>query len=219
MELEKLITEWQTPATSYPIGKLGSAEISRVRQGRGNYLYWGIDGFATYRVVRPIPITVLKVRRKTWMVDDPPQYRSMQMFGEAAYGHVVTTGLGLGLIVHELVKNSSVTSITVVEINPDVITLMSPFLPHDDRVKIIEDDFYQFIENWQPADCFMVDLWVTKSAQEKERAFFEALPLRVRLSLNWPKAQINFHGFISLSDTKVVSEKDSREWIAINKRG
>lgn len=126
---------WETPASNYPLSSLGSARIKRAPQTRGYYAFWGMDGYIYYRVLRRIQITRLEIQNETaawqtWMVDDPPQWRAMEKYAEAATGNVLTTGLGLGLVCHLLAKNPRVTSITVVECNIDVISLVSPLVPH-----------------------------------------------------------------------------------------
>ena len=91
-----------------------------------------------------LPVKSLQVGRKTWMVDDPPHWWAMEEHATIYRGHVVVAGLGLGLIVHALVACPGVERITVVETEPDVITLVQPHLPLSGKVEIVAGDFWDW---------------------------------------------------------------------------
>jgi len=91
-------------------------------------------------------ITQLSINGQCWMTDMPPYFWSMEHFAEQSHGHVLVAGLGLGLVVHCLAKNPTVESITVIEREPDVIKLIKPLLPKDMSIKIINADFYEWME-------------------------------------------------------------------------
>jgi len=203
------IWDWETPASHYRAETVGSARIVHGTYSCGYYPMWGLDNYVFFRVRRPIPVTELQLLDHRWhtvMVDDPPQYRAMQIFAEHSRGQVLTTGLGLGLIAHELVKNPLVERIVVVERSPDVIALVGKYIPAE--VEVIEDDFYAFIERDRTSwDSIVVDLWVTTNPIEKLRAFHTGvLPLNAELRRLHPYADISFHGFPTVSDVQVVSE-------------
>lgn len=211
------ISQWETPATSYPLVSVGTARFDRTPQTTGYYSYWGMDGYLYWHVRRRIQITELQLRENgrwsTWMVDDPPQWRAMQIFAEHATGRVLVAGLGLGLVCHELVRNPLVEHITVVERNADVITLMRSHTPEE--VNIVHQDFYEFIySNEEQWDTIIVDIWVSRSAEEKLRLFYqEVLHLHFALSDLHPNASISFHGFYTVSDVKVTTEEMAHEVI------
>ena len=137
------ITEWKTPATDYNVRQVGNYRIGKHTYQPGFYAYHGIDGYAIFSIKRPLRMTSLMELRannlgmlhwKEWMVDIPTDYRAMQKYAERAYGRVLTSGLGLGLVTHELCKNDKVESITVVEISPSVIEFVKGYLPPDPRI-------------------------------------------------------------------------------------
>lgn len=64
-----------------------------------------------------------------------------------AEGRVLVHGLGLGCVVHGLLTKDTVTSIDVVEVDPDVIALMAPYIT-DPRVTIHQGDCATF--KWPP---------------------------------------------------------------------
>ena len=214
------ITEWHTPATDYPESEVGNFRIHHIKQSRGYYNHWGLDGYLFLKVKKPIPITNLQEKRngkwQYWMVDDPPQQRAMEIYAAHAHGRVLVAGLGLGLILHELAKNPRVNSVVVLEKSPEVMELMLSNIQYLFEPKkgeplfvVTNEDFYEFIENdtggW---DTIIVDLWVSNSADEKMRIFYqEILPLHFMLSQKYPASEITYHGFQTVSAIKPVSEE------------
>jgi hypothetical protein len=198
------IMEWKTPATEYPKKEFGSARINRGKYKKGFYHNYGIRGYEYFWVTKPIDITSLEIKDdnrkwKIWMVDDPPHWWSMQNYAKNSSGKVLVAGLGLGLVTGELLNNVDVNSITVIERNKDVISLISPLLPKavDVDFEIKNEDFYEFInETDEKFDRIIVDLWVTGSAEETRRVFEEEVrPLAYYMMKLFPDASVVFHGF------------------------
>ncbi len=198
------IVEWKTPATDYPEKEFGSARISRGKYTKGYYHNYGVRGYEYFLVNKPIPITSLEIRDdngewKTWMVDDPPHWWSMQNYSENSVGNVLVAGLGLGLVTGELLNNIDVDYLTVIERNKDVISLISPLLPDPIGVEfeIKNEDFYDFInETDKEFDRLIIDLWVTGSIEETLRMLREEVrPLAFYINKLFPDASVVFHGF------------------------
>jgi hypothetical protein len=199
------IAEWKTPATDYPEKEFGGARISRGEYTIGFYHNYGVRGYEFFWVDGPIDITSLEIKDdsgkwKTWMVDDPPHFWSMENYAKNSYGKVLVAGLGLGLVTGELLNNADVDSVTVVELNKDVIGLISPLLPKNignTRLDIKNEDFYKFInETHEKFDRIIVDLWVTGSAEETLRVLKEEVrPLSFYIMKLFPDASVVFHGF------------------------
>ena len=195
------ISEWGTPATSYPEQELNNFRIHHGRYNRGTYYMYGIDGHIFFEAVKPLVITNLQEKRGkkwcNWMVDDPPHWRAMEIYAEHSTGKVLTTGLGLGLYLQALAKNKNIEQVTVVEKNPDVIKLIKPHLPDLPKLDILVEDFYDFIRwNKTQWDTIMVDLWVAHGVDEKMKLFNrEVIPLFVDLTQRYPGAELSFHGF------------------------
>jgi len=152
------VGEWKT--VDYPVKSLGTASITKTKYRRNIYLMEGVDGYELLKVTKPITITELRINGKVVMLDDPMQWIAMKRLAEACKGRVLIGGLGLGLILHHLVGNKRVKSIDVVEINKDVIDLIKPFLPDDDRVKIHHDDVLSYKWVHGNFDTIVLDLWV-----------------------------------------------------------
>ena len=207
------LDSWHTPATDYPKLQVGNYRIHRKDYPRGYYKMNGIDDYVLFKVVKPIPVTTLQQRRGRkwygWMVDDPPHWRSMQIYARGSKGRVLTTGLGLGLVIYDLIKNDDVTEIVVVEISPEVVQLISPHLPKSDKLKIVVDDFYHFIDidntQW---DTIITDLWVSHNSREKLDLYYhEVVPTMVDLKIKYPEASLTAHGFYPISDIKFTSRE------------
>ena len=96
----------------------------------------------------------LLVDGELMMTDTPYELNSTKDFVDRAHGHVLVTGLGLGLVVLALYKNADVESVTVIESNPDVIKLTEPriraVLKGNNRFVVVEDDAF----TWNPGDVF-----------------------------------------------------------------
>ena len=180
------VSDWQTPATAYPTRRRGSAAITGFTYPQGTYENYGLRGYTSFRVTKAIRVRNLKVNRKVWMVDDPPHWWAMQEHAAKYHGHVVCAGLGLGLIVHALTQNSSVSRISVIEINKDVIRLIKPLVPD---CEVIHADF----RDWRGmADGIFYDLFVG----DGRRLFHAAVNVFVRVALDFPDTwPIRIHGF------------------------
>ncbi len=199
-----LIKEWKTPATDCSEIEFGSARISKGKYTKGVYRNYKVRGYEYFVVDKPIDITSLDIKDdkgiwKTWMVDDPPHWWSMQDYAANSLGRVLVAGLGLGLVTGELLNNVDVDSVTVIERNEDVIGLIAPMLPEaiDVEFDIVNKDFYEFInETDEIFDRIIVDLWVTRSAEETKRVFNDQVrPLAHYLKKLFPDASVVFHGF------------------------
>jgi hypothetical protein len=158
--------EWHT--VDYPDKKVGSAEITHVKYPPGNYRMEGVDGYVFYEISSPLKVTELKVDKEVVMVDDPLHWVGMKRLAEHCKGDTLIAGLGLGLILHHLKSNDEVTSIDVVELNPDVIELISPLIPKNYKMDIINEDIrsYELTELGE-YDSILFDVWVKRGKEMK----------------------------------------------------
>ena len=213
------IDQWHTPATDYPESEVDGFRIIRKKYVSGVYRYWGLDGKLMFRVRKSIPITTLQEKRDgrwcDWMVNDPPNYRAMQIYAQHLSGRVLVAGLGLGLILHELAKNSNVKYVCCIEKSEEVLALVMPCIlgllkPEEGKslFNICHDNFFDFIDRDRNAwDSIFLDLWVT-NAQTKESVYLEqVLPTASELILRYPGTPLTFHGFQTISEIKPISEE------------
>lgn len=134
----------------------------------------GVIGYELFQVLQPIEVNSLQVKDpgskwKTLMIDDPMHWLGMQELASLAMpGNVLVAGLGLGLILHHLVKRDDINKIVVVEIDPEVISFISPYIPKDNRINIINANFFTFcIDNKEHYNTAIIDLWVLSGKSSK----------------------------------------------------
>lgn len=142
---------WRTPLTDQPLRTVRTARLKKTHY-RGTYHNEGIGGFEFWRTGAWLPVVALQQKHgrrwKTWMVDDPVHWDGMrEAVSDLPAGRVLVAGLGLGLMLHHMKEQPRFERITVVELNPDVVELILPTLPEDDRVEIVVGDFYEFLQD------------------------------------------------------------------------
>ena len=115
-------------------------------------------------LVREVP--VLTRGSETWMSLTPVEYESQILGVEAAQGHVVIMGLGMGWVAAETALREGVSLVTIVERDPQVIALHRELdlfarLPGDagEKVRIVEGDAFAWRPD-QPVDLLMPDIWL-----------------------------------------------------------
>ena len=90
------------------------------------------------------------------MSNTPMEVRTNREFIKRAHGNVLNNGLGIGMVLAEILKKSTVLSVTVIEASAEVIELVSPSFQSDPRVRIIHANAF----DWQPeADAWFDIVW------------------------------------------------------------
>ncbi len=103
-------------------------------------------------------------RGKTlWMSLTPMELESQSHHALAATGHTVIMGLGMGLLLYNILLNKDVEKVTVIENDPDIIELFSQITnptawPNWEKVSIIVADAFNWIPS-EPVDYLEVDIW------------------------------------------------------------
>ncbi len=95
----------------------------------------------------------------TWMTDLPCECVQQHMeLATNARGHVLIGGLGLGIVARMAELKSSVKSISVVEIQSDVIDLVGSHL--SDKIRVVQGDALKFLANLpEKYDVALLDTW------------------------------------------------------------
>ncbi|MBQ3743744.1 MAG: hypothetical protein II858_07810 [Bacteroidales bacterium] len=103
---------------------------------------------------------------REWMSIKPSEIESSRPAVEAACGRVVTFGLGLGYFAYMAARKPDVTSVTVVERDPAVLTLFRehilPQIPEREKIVLVQDDAFDFLERRMAAaapDFVFMDIW------------------------------------------------------------
>lgn len=110
-------------------------------------------------VVRDGEYVKLHVNGELMMSDTGMERISNKPFIKNANGDVLIAGLGIGLIVYNILENKNITSITIIEKYQNVIDLVSPNF-NDPRITYINADIFE----WKPAkgvkyDTIYFDIW------------------------------------------------------------
>lgn len=99
------------------------------------------------------------VRSAPMMSDTPAEMLDHAPFVRAAHGDILITGLGIGLVIENLLVKANVKSITVVERSEDVIKLVAPhYAKRKIPVNIVNEDAFQF-HTQQKFDYCWHDIW------------------------------------------------------------
>jgi hypothetical protein len=143
------------------------------RRGRARFGRWRVSDSAARAALdlqrtwspeaegHPLPAgdhTVLLVDEAFSMCDAPFMLRNYVPFLASAEGDILLTGLGLGCLVRGLLARPAVRSVTVIELQLDVIDLIGPHHA-DSRVEVIHADAL----TWTPPagrawDAAMLDI-------------------------------------------------------------
>ena len=98
------------------------------------------------------------------MSNTPAEIRDHIKFIQEAQGKVLIAGLGLGMVLQEVLKKNTVTKVTVVELSQDVINLVGKSY-QDPRLEIVNEDIFKFkpLEHY---DYAWFDIWDNISGDE-----------------------------------------------------
>ena len=95
---------------------------------------------------RPFAYPVLTENGREWMTATPNEINTIRPMAEAAHGHVLTLGLGLGYFAFHALLNPRVERVTAVERSADAIRLFRerilPAFPHPERLTILQADAF-----------------------------------------------------------------------------
>lgn len=95
---------------------------------------------------RPFAYPVLTENGREWMTATPNEINTIRPMAEAAHGHVLTLGLGLGYFAFHALLNPRVESVTAVERSADAIRLFRerilPAFPHPECLTILQADAF-----------------------------------------------------------------------------
>jgi len=112
-------------------------------------------GFKAGEYVR---LCLKPVTDDTMMSDTFMEKMSNYDFVQDAHGDVLIAGLGIGMVLLAVQDLSSVSSVTVVEIEQEVIDLVKQQLPLNQKVSIVQGDIFTF-ETTAKFDTIYFDIW------------------------------------------------------------
>ena len=107
-------------------------------------------------------VAILRIGGRTMMSDT--RHEKITNYGvvRQARGNVLIAGLGIGMILHPILKKPEVSHITVLEKEQDVIDIVQPSLQSPKLTIVCADAF-----TWKPIakfDCIYFDIWADGSS-------------------------------------------------------
>ena len=108
---------------------------------------------------------------REWMTVTPNEIRTMQSSVDAAHGHVLVYGLGLGYFVYMAAIKDVVESVTVVDVDESVIMLFKKYIwpqfpeAASRKIVVVQQDAFvnaeqeRFLRYGRPYDLVFTDLW------------------------------------------------------------
>lgn len=126
--------------------------IENMRQIRDGGLVMGVHDGKYVRLV---------VDGELMMSDTAMERYSNKEFIKRATGKVLIAGLGIGLIIRNIIDKPDVESILIVENNQAVIDLVLPRLPFSNKIRVIKADIFEFNKaiKGQKFDTIYFDIW------------------------------------------------------------
>ena len=161
-------------------GRVGSFSVTRTRIPAYTELTsWDADT-GMFKGVFENPHNIIRLLEKDpttgeetcWMSDTPMEMSTMQPFLDLAGGKVLVAGLGLGYLPWQLLDNSCVEEVTVLEIQPEIIALVADQIPSRWGIpfQVLQADAYEFFrkEPTERFDSIFLDIWPFKNSHFEE---------------------------------------------------
>ncbi len=101
----------------------------------------------------------LHINGELMMSDTPMERKSNLNFIENANGRVLIAGLGLGMVILNILDKEEVTEVVVIEKYQDVVDLVEPKFTHPKLKVICSDIFYWKPEKGEKFDTIYFDIW------------------------------------------------------------
>ncbi len=155
------MTDFVPMTTILQPGKHGSARLDHFTVSEADSAFTRMRAAFNNRPRDVVPAgdyVKLSIGGQLYMSDTPTEQHENRALIRRARGDVLIAGLGIGMVLPPLLANPDVTSVTVVEVNADVITLVAPFFP-DPKLTVVEGDIF----DWDPGDgqwdTIYFDIW------------------------------------------------------------
>ena len=150
-----------------PEGKFGSAQIKHFTITQEQSTFCRLRALLNHRAtefISPGKYAILLVHGGVMMTDTDMERATNLELIKQARGHVLVGGLGLGMVVFALLaKRPKIHSLTVLEINVDVINLITPNLRPwaDPRMTVIDTSVFAWVKRRRDPkfNTIYMDIW------------------------------------------------------------
>ncbi|MEE8241528.1 MAG: hypothetical protein V3R16_09695, partial [Nitrospirales bacterium] len=151
---------------------------------KGSYGRWSLSQLTIPDFVRGYCSKCLLVRshevwglfreKLLWMSMLPLERESLVFQYEAARGHTVIMGLGMGFLLYNVLRKPEVTKVTVIEQDREVIEFLDIMADvrswqGAEKLHIVEADALTWKPDqlWSPVDVLLVDIWRTFATEKR----------------------------------------------------
>ena len=117
-----------------------------------------LTGLKQYESLQPGIYVRLTSSYTGWMDDSHYERQTNEAFLQAAFGDVLIAGLGLGMLPTALLRDPSIRSVTVLEIQPEIIDLVHPHI-RDPRLTVLRVDATRPPFRGRHFDSIYLDIW------------------------------------------------------------
>lgn len=158
---------------NYQHAKAGDWEIKHVKAPTLVRGYWSPWAHPVRK------LWVLRNRGKVWMSVSPMEVESQSHHAALAHGNVLVAGLGMGVLVYNLLRNPRVKRVTVIEKERSVYDLMVKAAPwfkeaeRDGRIHGLIGDVFDLTDlmalgGMQSPDTLLIDIWPNAADERAE---------------------------------------------------
>lgn len=115
------------------------------------------------------------------MSDTPVERFTNQAFINYAKDNILIAGLGIGMVPAALAAKKDVKTITIIELDQEVIDLIEPFIrkyiPNQHKIKIVQADAYTYPDTYtgEKYDFAWLDIWPEFPNSYEDYQMFEEL--------------------------------------------
>jgi len=157
--MAEIIPESPEPATD---GFFIKHKMATPEEAERRKLFGAIQGDWTYRDFEAGTYCVLDEKRNgmvdQWMSDTSMERTTNERALRQARGDVLILGLGIGMLPIACCRKPEVTSVIVVEIEPQVIALVEPHIRHP-KLRVLQGDAF-YPPFWgRSFDMIYLDIW------------------------------------------------------------
>lgn len=142
-----------------PEGKAGDVKVSKVTVTKTDSIRSAMSFDPGLMYCSPGDYLRLSIGGRCVMSNTRMEQNTNLDFVLKATGRVLIAGLGLGMIIIPTLQKPEVESVTVVEINSNVIKLVYPYIKHP-KLHVIQADIYQWLpKRGTKFDTIYFDIW------------------------------------------------------------
>ena len=105
-------------------------------------------------------------RSLLWMWDTLEEEEAQRQVAQQAFGDVLVAGYGLGVVQELLIDNPNVTSVTTVEISPEVLAANKK-AGRGLKGEVVVGDFFLY-ESDSLYDCVYGDIWTDQTPRDED---------------------------------------------------